>query len=296
MILLSALTSEGPRLAAKIHSGILIFSQAEELSPKGDVTLPLTLQACLAEAGGIERVRAYLQMVARRPDVTALAIPEDKVRIARPFLPGNVICVGLNYREHVREGGAEVPQRPLLFAKLTTAMIGPGDPIIIPPDTNEVDYEAELAVVIGRRCRGASVDEALDYVAGYTCMNDVSARDFARADGQLVRAKSQDTFGPFGPYLVTRDEIPDPQALTIRCSVNGQVLQDSSTGDMIFPVRELIAFISRGITLVPGDVISTGTPPGCGFGRKPPVFLKPGDEVVVDIDGIGRLLNPVSAH
>jgi len=155
--------------------------------------------------------------------------------------------------------------------------------------------EAELAVVIGRRCRGASVSEALDYVAGYTCLNDVSARDFQRGDGQWVRAKSQDTFGPMGPYLVTPDEIPDPQTLPIRCSVNGQLLQDSNTGKMIFPVNELIAFLSRGITLEPGDVISTGTPHGIGAVRKPPVFLKPGDEVVVEIEGVGRLSNPVKA-
>jgi 2-keto-4-pentenoate hydratase/2-oxohepta-3-ene-1,7-dioic acid hydratase in catechol pathway len=135
----------------------------------------------------------------------------------------------------------------------------------------------------------------LNYVAGYLCVNDVSARDFQRGDGQWVRAKSQDTFGPFGPWLVTRDEIPEPQTLNIRCSVNGRVLQDSNTREMIFGVRDLIAFISRGITLEPGDIISTGTPPGVGFAQKPPVFLQAGDEVTVEIDGIGRLSNPVSA-
>jgi 2-keto-4-pentenoate hydratase/2-oxohepta-3-ene-1,7-dioic acid hydratase in catechol pathway len=296
MILLSALTSGGPRLAAKIPSGILILSQAEARSPKGDATLPLSLQECLAEEGGIERVRAYLQTAERRPDVSKLATPEDKVRITRPFLPGKVIAVGLNYREHAREGGLAVPERPVLFAKWTSAVIGPGDPIVIPPDTKEVDYEAELAVVIGRRCRGVSADEALSYVAGYTCMNDVSARDFQRGDGQWVRAKSQDTFGPLGPYLVTSDQIPDPQALPIRCFVNGRMLQNSNTRDMIFSVKELIAFISRGITLQAGDVISTGTPQGVGGAQKPPVFLHPGDEVVVEIGGIGRLSNPVSAQ
>jgi 2-keto-4-pentenoate hydratase/2-oxohepta-3-ene-1,7-dioic acid hydratase in catechol pathway len=158
-----------------------------------------------------------------------------------------------------------------------------------------VDYEAELGVVIGKKCRGASTDNALDYVAGYICVNDVSARDFQRADGQWVRAKSQDTFGPIGPCLVTRDEVADPQALGIRCSVNGRMLQNSNTREMIFGVRELIAFISRGITLQPGDVISTGTPPGVGFAQTPPVFLHAGDEVAVEIDGIGRLSNPVKA-
>jgi 2-keto-4-pentenoate hydratase/2-oxohepta-3-ene-1,7-dioic acid hydratase in catechol pathway len=150
-------------------------------------------------------------------------------------------------------------------------------------------------VVIGRRCKGASKADALNYVAGYTCLNDVSARDFQFGDNQWVRAKSQDTFGPMGPYLVTADEIPDPQTLPIRCLVNGQVLQDSNTDKMIFGVRDLISFISRGITLEPGDVISTGTPHGVGFARKPPIFLKAGDEVVVEIDGVGRLSNPVTA-
>jgi len=183
----------------------------------------------------------------------------------------------------------------VVFAKLTGCITGPGAPIVLPPDTKEVDYEAELAVVIGRKCRGVSSSDALDYVAGYTCLNDVSARDFQRGDGQWVRAKSQDTFGPMGPYLVTSEDIPDPQTLPIRCLVNGTTLQDSNTDKMIFGVRELIAFISRGITLEPGDVISTGTPHGVGFARKPPIFLKAGDEVVVEIDGIGRLTNPVKA-
>jgi acylpyruvate hydrolase len=183
----------------------------------------------------------------------------------------------------------------MLFAKWTTSVIGPGDAIVLPPDTQEVDYEAELAVVIGQKCRGVSAEQALDYVAGYTCMNDVSARDFQRDDKQWVRAKSQDTFGPVGPYLVTSDELTDPQSLGIRCTVNGQRLQDSTTSDMIFSIRELIAFISRGITLHPGDLITTGTPQGVGFARKPPIFLKDGDEVVVEIDGIGSLSNPVKA-
>jgi 2-keto-4-pentenoate hydratase/2-oxohepta-3-ene-1,7-dioic acid hydratase in catechol pathway len=293
MILLSAITSEGPRLAAKIPAGILIFSQAH--ASWEETTLPLTLQAALTEEGGVERVRAYLKALLDDPQVGKLAKPEDEVRVGMPFLPGNVFCVGRNYKAHIQEGGNPLPERPVLFAKWTSAIIGPGDPIVLPPDTSEVDYEAELAVVIGRRCRGVAAAEALDYVAGYTCMNDVSARDFQRSDGQWARGKSQDTFGPMGPYLVTRDQVPDPQALTIRCSVNGQVRQNSSTQLMIFSVRELIAFISRGITLHAGDVISTGTPDGVGFAQKPPAFLRPGDEVVIEIDGIGRLSNPVKA-
>ena len=224
-----------------------------------------------------------------------LATPENKIQLGPLFRPRNVLCIGLNYKDHAAEGGVPLPEKPVVFTKLTGIITGPGDPIVLPPDTNEVDYEAELAVVIGRKCRGVSTSDALNYVAGYTCLNDVSARDFQRGDGQWVRAKSQDTFGPMGPYLVTSEEIPDPQTLSIRCLVNGKTLQDSNTDKMIFGVRELIAFISRGITLEPGDVISTGTPHGVGFARKPPIFLRAGDEVVVEIDGIGKLSNPVRA-
>ena len=295
MILLSVETSEGPRLAAKIPAGILIFSQAKAHLPCEGTALPLTLQAAVTEEGGIERVLPYLRAILDNPQVGRLAIPEDGVRVGRPFLPGNVFCVGANYKRHIQEGGGTLPERPILFAKWTSAIIGPGDPIVLPPDAAEVDYEAELAVVMGQRCRGVSAAEALDYVAGYTCMNDISARDFQRSDGQWARGKGQDTFGPMGPYLVTRDEVPDPQALPIRCSLNGRVLQNSSTQMMIFPVRELIAFISRGITLRAGDVISTGTPHGVGFAQNPPAFLKPGDEIVVEIDGVGRLSNRVKA-
>ncbi len=294
MKLLSAVTSEGPRLAAKLDSGILVFSHARELFPE-DVSLPLTLQQALIDEGGFERLKTFLQSVIRNPAIGKFILKQDEVRIAQPFLPGKVVCVGLNYKDHAKEGNNPLPKQPVLFAKWTSAIIGPGDPIVLPPDSSEVDYEAELAVVIGQKCRGVSTGRALEYVAGYTCMNDISARDFQRDDGQWVRAKSQDTFGPIGPYLVTRDEIPDPQTLTIRCSVNGRVLQDSNTSNMIFSVRELIAFISRGITLYPGDVISTGTPHGVGFAQKPPVFLRDQDEVVVEIDGIGRLSNPVKS-
>ncbi len=295
MKLLSVLTSEGPRLAAKLDSGILVFSDLKELLHKQGDSLPLTLQAALTEDGGLGRIAPQLQSILADPRVSQFVHPETEVQISRPFLPRSVICVGLNYKDHAEESNTPLPQQPVLFAKWTSAMAGPGDPIVLPPDSAEVDYEAELAVVIGHECRGVSAEKALDYVAGYTCINDVSARDFQRADGQWVRAKSQDTFGPFGPYLVTRDEVPDPQVLTISCSVNGRVLQNSNTSKMIFSVKELIAFITRGVTLHPGDLISTGTPNGVGFAHKPPVFLKAGDQVIVEIQAIGRLSNPVSA-
>ena len=295
MKLLSANTANGSRLAVKLGSGILIVSQAGELFPNESVRIPLTLQEALLTDGELERIEPYLRSAIENPAAADFLIPEDKVQVAQPFAPGNVICIGLNYKDHAEESSTPLPKQPVIFAKWTSAIMGPGAPIVLPPDTKEVDYEAELAVVIGRKCRNVPAERALDYVAGYTCMNDVSARDFQRADGQWVRAKSQDTFGPFGPYIVTKDEIPDPQKLRIRCLVNGRALQDSNTSKMIFGVRELIAYLSRGITLLPGTIISTGTPNGVGFAQVPPVFLQAGDDVVVEIESIGRLSNPVKA-
>lgn len=292
MILLTAITSSGPRLAIKTSAGIVILEKAQRKKSG----LPLTLEEALFVPKGLDRVRRFVrENLKDASKLTKLATPEKKIRLGRLFHPRNVLCIGLNYKDHAAEGGVPLPEKPVVFAKLTGCITGPGEPIVLPPDTKEVDYEAELAVVIGRKCRGVSTSDALKYVAGYTCLNDVSARDFQRGDGQWVRAKSQDTFGPMGPYLVTGEDIPDPQTLPIRCVVNGTTLQESNTDKMIFGVRELIAFISRGITLEPGDVISTGTPHGVGFARKPPIFLKVGDEVVVEIDGIGRLSNPVKA-
>jgi 2-keto-4-pentenoate hydratase/2-oxohepta-3-ene-1,7-dioic acid hydratase in catechol pathway len=207
--------------------------------------------------------------------------------------PGKIVCVGLNYRDHAAEQGVDPPEHPILFAKWQTALTGPGEPIVLPPVTRQVDYEAELGVVIGERVRDISAGEALEAVRGYVCVNEVSARDLQFADGQWTRAKSIDTFCPVGPRLVLREEIPDPQALRIRCILNREVMQDSSTAEMIFPVADVIAFASRTMTLEPGDLIATGTPAGVGFTREPPVFLEDGDEVTVEIDGLGALTNPV---
>jgi 2-keto-4-pentenoate hydratase/2-oxohepta-3-ene-1,7-dioic acid hydratase in catechol pathway len=210
-----------------------------------------------------------------------------------PFAcPGKIVCVGLNYRDHAVESGMEIPERPLLFAKWPNALIGPGEPIVLPEQAKDVDYEAELGVLIGTRARHVSVAAALDHVAGYVCANEVSARDIQFADGQWTRGKSFDTFCPVGP-IVPADQVPDPQALRIRCVLNGEVVQDSSTAQMIFTVAEVIAFISDGITLEPGDLILTGTPAGVGWVRKPPVYLADGDEVTIEIDGVGSLTNPV---
>src|SRR5262245_25745595 len=209
--------------------------------------------------------------------------------------PQKIICVGLNYSDHAEEQGAELPERPLLFAKWPNTLIGPGDPIVIPTISERIDYEAELGVVIGARAKGVSVENALEAVAGYICANDVTARDLQRGDGQWVRGKSLDTFCPVGPALVPIADVPDPQALGIRAILNGQVMQESTTGNMVFGVAEIVTFVSQAITLEPGDLILTGTPAGVGAFRDPPVFMQPGDGITIGIDGVGALTNPVKA-
>jgi 2-keto-4-pentenoate hydratase/2-oxohepta-3-ene-1,7-dioic acid hydratase in catechol pathway len=208
--------------------------------------------------------------------------------------PQKIVCVGLNYRDHAEEQGVELPKRPLLFAKWPNTLVGPGDPIRIPAISQQVDYEAELGVVIGRETSGVSVDDALDFVAGYVVANDVSGRDLQFSDGQWVRGKSLDTFLPVSD-LVPASSIPDPQALPIRAILNGEVMQDSNTSNMIFGVAEIVSFVSQAITLEPGDLIITGTPAGVGAFRDPPVWLQPGDEIAIEIDGLGRITNPVVA-
>jgi 2-keto-4-pentenoate hydratase/2-oxohepta-3-ene-1,7-dioic acid hydratase in catechol pathway len=214
-----------------------------------------------------------------------------------PVAPTNIYCIGLNYREHAAESGMEEPKQPIVFAKPTSALCHPRDPIRLPAcqHDEEVDYECELAVIIGQAVRDVSTEQALDCVLGYTCANDVSARKWQlnAGGGQWIRGKGFDTFCPLGPALVTADEIADPQSLAIRTLLNGQMMQDSTTGDMIFSVAEIISFLSQDTTLLPGTVILTGTPQGVGFVRKPPVWLKPGDEVVIEVEGIGRLVNNV---
>ncbi len=206
--------------------------------------------------------------------------------------PGKVVAIGRNYREHAAEEGVEPPSAPLIFAKWPSSVVGPGAEIRWDPAyATQVDYEAELAVVIGRAARHVGVDDALDHVLGYTCLNDVSARDLQFGDGQWVRGKSLDTFCPIGPVVVTRDEIANPQDLRICCTVGGEALQEASTSQMYFGVAEIVSYCSRAFTLEPGDVIATGTPSGVGAFRKPPRFLRDGERVVVEIEGIGRLEN-----
>ena len=209
--------------------------------------------------------------------------------------PGKIVCVGLNYRDHAEEQGVELPTAPLLFAKFTTSLIGPGEAIVIPPIVTKCDYEAELGVVIGSTVRNVSRENALEAVAGYICANDVSARDLQFADGQWTRGKSPDTFCPVGPGLVPAAEVADPHSLRIRALVNGEVLQDSTTANLIFGVDEIISYVSQTSTLEPGDLILTGTPAGVGVFRKPQRLLQPGDVVTIEIEGLGELTNPVVA-
>lgn len=221
-------------------------------------------------------------------------------KLLAPIAPVNLLCIGLNYRRHAQEGNAPIPEHPVLFMKATSAVQNPGGPIVLPRylRSDEVDYECELAVVIGKRCKNVPRENALDYVLGYTCANDVSARDWQikRGGSQWCRGKTFDTFAPLGPCLVLKDEIPDPANLKIRTVLNGHVMQDWRCDDFIFDVPTVISFLSGSTTLLPGTVILTGTPHGVGFARKPPVFLKSGDTVTVEIDPIGVLSNPVKVE
>lgn len=242
---------------------------------------------------GLEQVAAIADFAAANP--SNLVRPRAEVTLLPPVLrPNMVIALGRNYVAHAAESGSKPPDYPMLFHKTGGSLLGDGGTIIIPPIAREeVDYEGELAVVIGRACKQVSPEEALDYVAGYTNANDVSARDLQRRTTQFTAGKMPDTFCPLGPALVTRDEIPEPGNLRLRTILNGQVMQDDNTGNMVFNVPFIISYISQIATLQVGDVILTGTPEGVGFPRKPPVFLKEGDEISVEIEGLGTLTNRV---
>lgn len=284
MRLVSYLSSEGPKTAA------IRGQRYVDLSRAG---LPASMRALLAL--GQEGLHRAARVIAEGPDVDPATIKKLLPPVPDPR---KVICIGLNYADHAREGGTVPPDEPVLFNKFPTALIGHGEPIVLPRVSPEVDFEAELVVVIGRGGRHIPRQRALDHVAGYCPGHDVSARDWQlRKPGkQWLLGKTFDTFAPCGPALVTRDEVPDPGKLPIRFRLNGQVMQDSNTDQFIFPVDELIAYVSQVCTLEPGDLIYTGTPPGVGFARKPPVFLKPGDVAEVEIEGLGLLKNPVVAE
>jgi 2-keto-4-pentenoate hydratase/2-oxohepta-3-ene-1,7-dioic acid hydratase in catechol pathway len=249
-------------------------------SVEGDLVRPL--------AGG--SVRDALAAV---PPPAGDPVPLAGLELLSPLTPGKLIGIGLNYRDHAAETGAALPAEPLLFAKLASAVSGPAADVVRPSYTAQLDYEGELAVVIGTTARGVAEEQALDHVFGYAVMNDVSARDRQRAEPQWIRAKGGDGFAPWGPWITTRDEVPDPQALSIRTWVGEELRQDGRTADMVFGVAALVAYCSASFTLHPGDVITTGTPAGVGVGRRPPAFLDRGDRVRVEIPGLGALDNTV---
>ena len=256
-----------------------------------DENLPRSLKGILAVEGGLERAKAaaeQAQQADRQITGTLLApIPS----------PGKVLCIGLNYRDHAEETGMPFPDEPVCFSKFSSSVTGSGQPIRIPSVAREVDYEAELVAVIGKTCRNVTQANASDYVAGYMNGHDVSARDWqiGRPGGQWLLGKTADTFAPTGPYLVTADEIKNANSLSLKLTLTGEVLQNSNTDKFIFTIEEVIAFVSQILTLEPGDIIFTGTPPGVGMARKPPVYLQPGDQASIEIQGLGMLHNTVEA-
>ncbi len=293
-----------PRVGARLEDGRVV-DLAETLRVAG-LGLPEIADDVLAwldlESAWLGGARDAVTQIAADPKVRQRLeerggiLAEDAVTLAAPVpRPGKILCIGLNYRDHAAETGKPLPERPILFSKLPTAVIGPEEAIVLPRASQQVDFEAELGVVIGRRVKHVRRERALECVLGYLNLNDISARDFQFGDGQWQRGKSCDSFCPLGPVIVTTDEIADPGRLDVSLRLNGAVMQRSNTRQLVFGVPELIAFLSETITLEPGDVIATGTPAGVGFARQPPVFLKPGDRVEVEVQGLGVLANPVVA-
>ncbi len=275
-------TGSGPRAALLKGSSLIDLHGTDE-------ALPASVRELL-EAGP-ETLQRAAQLAERE---AAVRYESTRLRFLPPVPdPRKIACIGLNYRDHAAESGAKIPDEPILFSKFATALVGHEGDIVLPPVSNEVDYEAELVIVVGRRGRNVPAERAMDFVAGYTIGHDVSARDWQlKKEGkQWTIGKTFDTFAPLGPVLVTPDEVPDPHNLGIRLRLNGRTMQESSTKQMIFSVGALLSYLSKVFTLEPGDLIFTGTPPGVGFARKPPVFLQPGDVVEVEIDGLGMLRN-----
>ncbi len=285
MRLVTYQSSAGPRVAGLRNGALVDLNQA-------DPQIPHCVKRLLAM--GPEGLARAAEALAR-----GQAMPLESARLLPPVPnPQKVICVGLNYADHAKEGGMPVPSEPVIFAKFPTAVAADGQPIVLPRLSREVDYEAELVIVIGRGGRAIPAEQADAHIAAYCCGNDVSARDWQlrKPGGQWLLGKSFDTFAPFGPALVTADEVPDPHSLRIQLRLNGQVMQDSNTAQLIFSCQKLVSYVSGVCSLAPGDLIFTGTPSGVGFARKPPVFLRPGDVVEVEIERLGVLRNPVVAE
>ncbi len=270
------------------RTGAVSGDEVVDLTAPGAV-LPADMNRLLSEPGITEKLEASVRASSRR-------WPLEEVTLRAPVpSPPTVLAIGMNYRRHVAEMGATPPEFQYWFNKQRTCIIGPGEPIVVPSVSEQVDYEGELALVIGRRCRNVPEDRALEVVAGYTVINDVSVRDWQHRTPTFTMGKSFDSHGPLGPWLVTADEVADPGDLRLRTWVNGELRQDSSTADMVFGCAEMIAYLTSAFTLEAGDVLATGTPAGVAAGRRPPPWLRPGDRVRIEIEGIGTLENPVAA-
>ena len=301
LINFSRVSSPSDTYIGCIHGNL--YLDLTEAIRKGFLKFPFNvarIEDLLQVDSGLETLENTLRVVLAEPSITPpelrqFLVDPGAVVLQAPILrPQKLIGVGLNYRDHAEETKMELPKEPLLFAMYSNAITAPGRPIVIPAMSRKIDYEAELAIVIGSRTRNVGPEEALEHVAGYTIVNDVSARDLQRSDGQWLRAKSFDTFAPMGPCLATRSALRDGDGLDIELRLNGQTMQKSNTRNMIFKVPALVSHISKVMTLEAGDVISTGTPSGVGFTRKPPVYLQAGDVVEIEIEGIGMLRNPVA--
>jgi len=258
---------------------------------------PLGFKDMISVLAADETSRFSIQEFLGGPPPGYAVTPLDQITLLAPIpRPLKFICVGLNYRDHAAESHSEIPSVPTIFGKFSNTVTAPGGPIVLPRNSTKPDYEAELAFVIGRGGRHIAAENWRRHVAGYTIVNDVSARDFQRATSQWLMGKTFDTFAPMGPWITTADEIADPHALNIRLTLNGELMQNSNTRELIFKIPELVAFLSSVVTLEPGDIVATGTPAGVGFARKPPRWLRPGDDVRITIDGLGELRNPVIAE
>jgi 2-keto-4-pentenoate hydratase/2-oxohepta-3-ene-1,7-dioic acid hydratase in catechol pathway len=283
MKLVTFVQSGSTRIGALVGDRVVDFSQA-------DASLPKDMLSFLA--GGKTTLAAAQKAIAE-----ATGIPLSSVKLLAPIpRPGKIICIGLNYSDHAAETGQAIPKFPVVFSKYANTVIATGENIVLPRVSEQVDYEAELGFVIGKTARYISAANALDYVAGYLPVNDVSARDYQNRTSQWTIGKTFDTFAPMGPALVTSDEIPNPNNLKISLTINDETLQNSNTDKLIFNIQQLVESLSEVMTLEPGDVVSTGTPPGVGMARNPKRFMKPGDVVNITIEGLGTLSNPVVAE
>jgi 2-keto-4-pentenoate hydratase/2-oxohepta-3-ene-1,7-dioic acid hydratase in catechol pathway len=293
MKLLTFKSEDENRLGIRVETGVIdVQAAAAHLGAAVPDNLSKLFES---SASGLEQLQQFVERAAAAGNGVPWLLTEDSLEFG-PCVPdpGKIICIGLNYRRHAAESGMAVPQVPVIFSKFNNTLAANGESIPLQPDVIQYDYEAELCAVIGREARNVTEAAALDYVFGYCNANDLSARDLQMLTGQWLIGKTLDKFLPLGPYLVTADEIPDPQNLGIRCWLNGELRQNSNTSDMVFSVAQLISYVSRYVTLKPGDLISTGTPEGVILGMENKVWLKPGDEVVVELDGLGRLVNTMT--